>query len=198
MSKRKIIVLVIIINVVLIATLVPLYFTVFNRPNPAEEWTLKLTGDIANETELTISNLEAMSSLEKEYYLQGNPSFSAEYTGVKLWYLVTQIANITEAATIRVIAIDQYSYSLDLGSLDSDSEIIIAYKKNGEYIKSYFDGGEGPLRLIIPQRFEGEYNGQYCVKYVNEIEISLKNKNIFHNDLFHYFNLSNFRGGDVF
>ncbi|MBD3191331.1 MAG: molybdopterin-dependent oxidoreductase [Candidatus Heimdallarchaeota archaeon] len=197
MVKRKTIAIVIVINIVLIATLVPLYFTVFNKQNPAEEWTLKLTGDIANEIELAIPDLEEMPSLEKEYYLQGNPSFSAEYTGVKLWYLVTQVANITGDVTIRIAAIDQYSYSLNLAALNSDSEIIIAYKKNGEYIKSYFDGGEGPLRLIIPQRFEGEFNGQYCVKYVNEIDLSLSNKNNFHHPLAYLSNLYNI-GGRIF
>jgi hypothetical protein len=31
--------------------------------------------------------------------------------------------------------------------------------------------GEGPFRLVIPQRFPGEYNGQFCVKFVVVLEI---------------------------
>ena len=43
--------------------------------------------------------------------------------------------------------------------------------KNGEYITRYENGGEGPLRLIIPQYFEGQFNGQLCVKFVTDIII---------------------------
>jgi hypothetical protein len=171
MNKRATIVLVIAINVVLIGSLIAVYFGVFyNRDK--NEGTLTITGNTFDDIELTIPELEVLPSITKNYYLQGNPSFYADYTGVQLWYLVTEVANVTSEATIRVIAVDQYSYSLSSADLGVDSEIIIAYRKNGELITSREEGGEGPLRLIIPQRFEGEWNGQYCVKFVKTIEIN--------------------------
>ncbi|MEA2069729.1 MAG: molybdopterin-dependent oxidoreductase [Asgard group archaeon] len=138
----------------------------------ASGWVLTITGNITYQLKSCIQQLKRYPSITQEYYLKGNPTFRANYTGVKVRYLITVIANITSTVNIRVKAIDQYSVLLNLeNDLSIESDIIIAYQKNGQDIKSYSEGGEGPLRLIIPQRYEGEYNGQFCVKFVNEIEI---------------------------
>ncbi|MFW9924189.1 MAG: molybdopterin-dependent oxidoreductase [Candidatus Thorarchaeota archaeon] len=170
MNKKTTIILVVAVNLILIASIIALYFTVFN--NNTNEWSLTITGEVENDVVLSIDELVTLPNITRSYLLQGNPTFTAEYTGVSLNYLITEIANITENVRVRVIAVDQYSYTFNFeNDLVNNSEIIIAYLKNGEYIKSRSKGGEGPLRLIIPQRFEGEFNGQYCVKYVNTIEI---------------------------
>lgn len=172
MNKKNVIVLVVIFNVVLAASIVALYFTVFEGYNKDEEWTITITGDITQEISLNISELELLPKITQEYIIQGNPTFSAEYTGISLLYLINNIANITQDVNVNVKAIDQYSHTLNLkNEIETNPDIIIAYMKNGGYIKSYSDGGEGPLRLIIPQKFEGDFNGQFCIKFVNEIEI---------------------------
>ncbi len=174
MKKGPIILLVVLFNVILGASLVAIYFTTFNQNGTnEEEWTLTIKGDVEQEVILKIEDLEAMPNITREYIVQGTPTFSAEYTGVSLYYLVTKIANITSAAIIKVISIDLFSNSLTLDEINSTRDIIIAHKKDGNNITSHSDGGEGPLRLIIPQKFEGEYNGQYCVKFITEIKITL-------------------------
>ncbi len=174
MKKGSVILLVVIFNVVLGASLVAIYFTTFNQNgNDEEAWTLTIKGDVEQEVILTIEDLESMPNITRDYIVQGTPTFTAEYTGVSLFYLVTEIANITVAATIQVISIDLFSNSLTLDEINATRDIIIAHKKDGNNITSHSDGGEGPLRLIIPQKFEGEYNGQYCVKFIAEIKITL-------------------------
>jgi DMSO/TMAO reductase YedYZ molybdopterin-dependent catalytic subunit len=174
MNKRNIILIVVLVNVILGAAIVTVYFTVFNNNGSTpEDWTLTLKGDIEQEITLKIDDLYLMPNITQDYIIQGNPTFTAEYTGISLYYLVTQKANITAPATIKVKAIDQFSNSLTMDEINTTREIIIAFKKNGENITHHSAGGEGPLRLIIPQKFEGDYNGQYCVKFVTEIEIKL-------------------------
>lgn len=173
MKKGNIILVVVLINVILGASLITLYFTVFNQNGAKEEWTLTIKGDVEQEVTLKIEDLRAMPNITRDYLVQGTPTYTAEYTGVSLYYLITEIANITVDATIQVIAIDLFSKSLTLDEINSTRDIIIAYQKNGDNITSHSDGGEGPLRLIIPQKLEGDFNGQYCVKFVAEIKITL-------------------------
>ena len=115
---------------------------------------------------MTVNQMEFLPSITQEYFINGNPPFYANYTGVSIHYLVTEYANVTEEVDIKVVASDNYAYTLSFDEYNQSRDIIIAYKKNGEYLKDGSHGGNGPLRLIIPQRFPGEYNGQYCVKYV--------------------------------
>lgn len=169
-KKTTIIITVVVINIVLIASLVTLYFTVFN--NPADEWSLTITGQIDQEIIFSIEDLMTLPNITKDYLLQGTPTFTAEYTGVSVYYLITEIANISSNVNIRVIAVDQYATTLNFeNDLNTSKDTIIAYMKNGEFMKSRRRGGEGPLRLIIPQKFEGDFNAQFCVKYVTTIEI---------------------------
>jgi DMSO/TMAO reductase YedYZ molybdopterin-dependent catalytic subunit len=172
--KKRNVLLVILINILLFGALVTVYFTVFYEPRDRTgEWTLTISGIVDEKIVLTIENLTNMPSYTREYELQGNPTFFANYTGVKLRYLVTEVANITTNINVRVTAIDQYSYTMNLeNQLTNSSEIIIAYLKNGDFIRSYYQGGEGPLRLIVPkEELATEWNGQYCVKFVSEIEL---------------------------
>lgn len=172
MNKKLVIILAVVIaNIVLVGTVVTLYFTVFQKDDQIEEGKIIITGLVDQQINLTLVNMELMPNITQEYILNGNPTIIADYTGVSLAYLIVEVANVTENYNVRVIAIDKYSYSLSLNEIIATPEIIIAYMKDGEYIKSRTEGGYGPFRLIIPPKFEGEFNGQYCVKYVAEIEI---------------------------
>ncbi|NHJ32374.1 MAG: hypothetical protein FK732_05895 [Asgard group archaeon] len=172
--NKKTLAIIIAINVVLVSTIVTLYFTVWLPSRSGEDGFLTITGLPTEDIKLSISGLESLPNISQEYYLQGSETFSANYTGVSVFYLVTQIANYTENVDARVVASDNYGYTLSFDDINQTQDIIIAYKKNGEYMKSKALNGEGPLRLIIPQRFPGEYNGQYCVKFVVVLEIITK------------------------
>ena len=180
MNKRNIIIIVVIVNIVLAASIVTLYFTVFNNNNSSEEnWTLTIKGDISQEISFnineTINELEQFPSITQWYVMQesGTSRFNASYTGVSLYYILTEIANATSNVNVRIGAIDQLSRTFDFNLINETRNMIVAYLKNGEVIKSFYDGGTGPLRLIVPQRYDGDYNAQFCVKFVTEIEITL-------------------------
>jgi hypothetical protein len=169
--NKKTLAIIVAINVLLISTIVTLYFTVWLPSRSGEEGFLTITGLPTEDIKLNISELENLPNISREYYLSGSETFSANYTGVSVFYLVTQIANYSEDVNVRVIASDNYAYTLSFDDINQTRDIIIAYKKNNDYMEGKSFDGEGPLRLIIPQRFPGEYNGQYCVKFVATIEI---------------------------
>ncbi|MBN1328094.1 MAG: molybdopterin-dependent oxidoreductase [Candidatus Heimdallarchaeota archaeon] len=168
---KKTLALILIVNIVLLSTVVTLYFTIWKPNRTGVEGYLTISGDINSNIILNITQLEAMPKISQEYFIQGNPNILANYTGVSVYYLITEIANYTNPnSSFKVKAIDNYQYVLTMNQINSTRDIIIAYMKDGEYLKSGSEGGTGPLRLIIPQSVE-EYNGQYCVKYVVLIEI---------------------------
>jgi len=171
-KKTATIIAIVIVNIILVGTAVTLYFTVFQRNNQVEEGKIIITGLVDQQINLTLVDLELMPNITKEYTLNGNPTIIADYTGVSLGYLLVEVANITENYKVRIIAIDNYPpVSLSMVEIITTPDIIIAYMKDGEYIKSRTEGGNGPFRLIIPERYPGEWNGQLCMKYVVEINI---------------------------
>ena len=159
------------INVILVTTIVTLYFTVWLPTSSGNDGFLTITGLPTEDIKLNITQLESLPNISREYYLQGSETFSANYTGVSVFYIVTQVANYTENINVRVIASDNFAYTLSFDDINQTRDIIIAYKKNGEYMDGKSLDGEGPLRLVIPQRFPGEYNGQFSVKFVVVLEI---------------------------
>jgi len=173
-KKTGIILAVVIANIVLVGTVVTLYYTVFQKDDQVEEGKLIITGLVDQQINLTLVDLELMPNITQQYVLVGTPTINAEYTGVSLAYLVVNVANVSENYKIGVIPIDNYPHPLlTLNDVLTHPDIIIAYKKNGEYLKPRTEGGNGPYRLIIPLGAieDHGFNGQYCMKYVVEINI---------------------------
>ncbi|NHJ41378.1 MAG: molybdopterin-dependent oxidoreductase [Asgard group archaeon] len=173
-KQYKTLLIIAIVNIILLGSILPVYFIVWKPSIIGEEGKLTITGIIDTNLVFNITQLEEFPNITQEYLLQGTPTFTAYYTGISLFYIVTEIANITEQINVRVIAIDQLSYTINLNDLNNSQDIIIAYKKNNEYMKGKSQGGEGPLRLIVPQSFTlpDQFNAQYCVKWVVLIELS--------------------------
>jgi len=169
--NKKTLAIILVINIVLVSTIITLYFTVWLPSRSGEEGYLTITGLQTDDIIFSIEELESLPNISQEYYLLGSEIITANYTGVSVYYLVTEIANYTEGINARVVASDNYAYTLSFEDINQTRDIIIAYKKNNDYIKGKSFDGEGPLRLIIPQRFPGEYNGQFCVKFVVTLEI---------------------------
>jgi hypothetical protein len=171
MMNKKTLAIILAINVVLVSTIVTLYFTIWLPSRSGETGFLTITGLETDDIVLSIEELESLPNISQVYFLLGSETITANYTGVSVFYLVTEIANQTSGISTRIVASDNYAFTLSFNDINQTRDIIIAYKKNSEYMDGKSLDGEGPLRLIIPQRFPGEYNGQYCVKFVVTLEI---------------------------
>lgn len=169
-KKTGIILAVVIANIVLVGTVVTLYFTVLHDDDQVEEGKIIITGLVDQQINLTLVDLEMMPNITREYTILGNPDIKDDYTGVPLEYLITEVANITENYRITVYALDGLARYFYLNDIIANPGFIIAYKRGGEYLKSMSEGGNGPFRLIVPEEYNTN-NGQFCVKYVSEIEI---------------------------
>ncbi|NHJ47623.1 MAG: molybdopterin-dependent oxidoreductase [Asgard group archaeon] len=170
MKKSTLIIIIVAINAILLGSIITLYFTVW-KPE-GETGYLTITG-IDEDIVLSISELQSLPNISKNYFLQGTPDINASYTGISLYYLVTEIANVTTNFDVKIKGSDGYLSSLTFNEINSTRDIIIAYMKDGELLKPKNRGGNGPLRLIIPQQFPGEYNGLRCVKFVVILEIAI-------------------------
>jgi DMSO/TMAO reductase YedYZ molybdopterin-dependent catalytic subunit len=155
-----------------------------------QSYTLNVTGSgITAERSFTGSEIEAMPAVIDEYYIkvgQGRPSWTATYKGVSVWHLLNEEVGLKNPENVKIISEDGYTqmFSIeDVKSGYSGKQIILAYEKNGTHLEPRIDEEprpwdegpfyrNGPLRLIVPQRFEGEYNSPFCVKWVNKVEVT--------------------------
>ena len=176
-TKNQNIITIIIVSVlsllVIASTGITIYLGKLNAPHPDGDWSFKISGNIiGDEFNITMDELTAMPSYKKDYVMQGDDLYIAEFQGVQISYLLDNIIDVNPSATtIAFIAFDTYQIPFQLSTLLQYQSVILAYKKNGQYLESYQDGGIGYLRLIIPQEMV-EFNAQMCLKGVVEIRFS--------------------------
>ncbi|NHK29718.1 MAG: molybdopterin-dependent oxidoreductase [Asgard group archaeon] len=171
--KKTTIILIIAVNAILIGGIIALYFTVWKSDQKYEEGYLTITG-VEEDIKLSIDDLQTLPNISQEYTLVGglDGTVIANYTGVSVYYLLTEIVNISSEFDVIVIPIDNYVMPpFSFNEFNETRNIIIAYMKNGQFLKNSRHGGNGPLRLIFPQSYAA-FNAQYCVKYVVALEIS--------------------------
>ncbi len=123
-----------------------------------------LDGDTMSEP--TMSDLRSMEMSEGTYSLRSSRSnMTNVYEGVPLQDLIALTGIDGPPASIKMISSDGYSTSID-ASWAMDRDVIVAYSKDGAPMLD-----EGPLRLIVPQDLAGEFNAQYCIKFLVGIEV---------------------------
>lgn len=125
---------------------------------------LKISGDVAAEENLTISNLTQMPLVNVTNTIKGE---TANYVGVTLTELLNQTGASWDAGNINVIAGDGYTKTINTyqaynSTQYNGQEYILAFAKNGQWM----DNSEGPLKLITP----GLANA-YNVMNVEEINL---------------------------
>lgn len=142
---------VIIVCAVLILAIIPLYPLV--HVNNAPSGYLQVTGNVDHTLNMTVSQVEALPSttITATLVSSGNPQDDGtfSYTGVTLWSLLQRAGIATNASSVAVFASDGYQADLTIKEIENNSQIIMAYKQNGEYMKPKSEGGDGPLRLIV-------------------------------------------------
>ena len=136
---------------------------------PAEQWTLKVTGLVDQELEITYNDLLSMPSIELPGTLMcvsftyGSELISnTHWTGVRLRD-VLQMAGIGDGAVELVLqGAGGYSDSIPIAK-GLEATTLLAYGMNGETLPS----GHGyPCRLYVPNIY-GEKN----VKWLEEIQV---------------------------
>lgn len=135
----------------------------------AAGWTLKITGMVDHEIELTYDQLVARASTQKittlcciSNYLNGDLISTAQWTGVPLAELLTEAGVQEGAVDLRFHAADDYedSVSIEVG-MSPDNLIVTGM--NGETLP---DKHGFPARLIIPNIY-----GMKNVKWIDQIEV---------------------------
>jgi DMSO/TMAO reductase YedYZ molybdopterin-dependent catalytic subunit len=156
--------------VVLAIIEIPLYVIV--HPTDSPKGYLQITGNVNNPLNMTISDIQAMPSVDLTARLtsSGSPQENGvfNYTGVTLWSLLEKAGVSDDASSAYVLASDAYGAVITVKEMKDNPKIIIAYMEGGEMIKSQADGGWGPLRLIIGS---DAYANRW-VKWVVSIEVT--------------------------
>ena len=154
---------------VLVAAAFPLYFAV--HPQGASETAIQIKGKVGNPANFTLAEFGALPKLTIEATLASSSHLDEmgtfNFTGVSLWSLLEQ-CNVSESASIVYVqAIDGYGASLTIEEAKQNTQILLCYQKNGEFLKPRSEGGAGPIRLMIAS---DEY-AQRWVKNVAVIEV---------------------------
>lgn len=163
---------VVIVFVLLVAIAVPLYF--FSRPTDVQEGTLQIRGKVNNPLNLTMSEIEALSSsnmvatLDSASHVEDEGTFN--YTGVTVASLLELVDVSTDASEVFIQSIDGYGTTLYFveDEIQSNQNIMLVYQKDGESLIPLVDGGTGPVCLIVGT---DEYSTRW-VKGVVLLEIS--------------------------
>jgi len=141
----------VIVFILLVAAAVPLYF--FIRPTNVQEGALQIQGNINNPLNMTLSEIEALPSsdilvtLDSATHVEDEGTFT--YTGVTVASLL-ELAEVSgDASSVFIQSIDSYAITLSVDEIIQNPKIMIVYKKDGQALASYAEGGNGPLRLII-------------------------------------------------
>lgn len=155
--------------VLLVIVAVPFYF--YMRQNAGTEGSLQLTGAVNNPVNITVSELKTFPqstlqvTLTSSSNIEDNGIFN--YTGIPVRDILEQADVAENATSVYIQAADGYGTTLTLQEVMQNENIILAYEKDGEPMKSLTEGGEGPIRLVIAT---DEY-AQRWIKCVTVIKI---------------------------
>jgi len=146
------------------------FYRVDINPSPpsvdSEEWTLSVTGDVAEEVELDLTDLQAETTQHRFTTLRClGDGIEDDQMDTALWTgcSVTDVLERAEPEGRHVMmhAVDDYYYSVPLDYLD---DAMFVWGMNAREIPQ--DHGY-PVRVMIPDRW-----GKLNVKWIEEIEIT--------------------------
>lgn len=153
--------------------LIVLIFGFFNREN------VKDKAEIHEKREIIIKseegeykfNLDEISELGEEEFTadlksSGKAAETNIYTGVPVKNIFGEKdMEIKRDLQIIVTSVDGYVVALESDEILEEDNVYLAYKENGELLKTREDGGSGPYQLIIR---EDQFSQRWC-KHVVEI-----------------------------
>jgi DMSO/TMAO reductase YedYZ molybdopterin-dependent catalytic subunit len=159
-----------IVFVLLVVAVVPIYLYI--RQNAGTEGVIQVTGAVNNPANVTVSELKTFPSVTLQVTLTSSSSPQENgifnYTGATVRDILEQADALESATSVYVQASDGYGTTLSFQEIMQNEKTILAYEKDGEPLKPFTEGGEGPVRLVIAT---DEY-AQRWIKSVTVIEVS--------------------------
>lgn len=168
-SKNKSIIIIVIVIAVLCAAIgITAYFNAQNVDSDTDGQNITIS---VNKEEITTYSLDKLKQfspkkIHAELSSSSKDDVSGEFTGVPVNKLLNEADKsiLENCKNIIFIAGDGYSSALSASEIKDDDSIIMAYEMNGESIKHFNAGGEGPLRLIVGSDTYGNRSTKYIVK----------------------------------
>ncbi len=148
------------------------FFQLGVTPEIPADWRLEVSGLVANPLSLSLDDLRqypsttAMSTLECAFGFGPDLLVSnGNWTGIDLQTIIDEANPLSEANSVRFVAVDTYRMGwFSLSELSQRNDLLLAYDLNGEelaLIQGY------PLKLQLPG-IEGNQN----VRWLERIEVS--------------------------
>jgi len=138
----------------------------------ADSWTLKISGMVDNEMELTYDDLVAKGLIESDITLTcvsiligGDLVGNARWQGVRLDELLAEAGIQAGADQIVGRSVDGYTCGFPVAALDDGRDAMVAVTMNGEPLP--LEHGF-PARLVVP----GIYGYASATKWLTEIELT--------------------------
>ncbi|MCU0800131.1 MAG: molybdopterin-dependent oxidoreductase [Candidatus Thermoplasmatota archaeon] len=145
-------------------------FTLVERVVPPDDdWYLVVRAPGTEGTIIGMDELRLIGNRTVEMVLLGTGEDGKPhlYTGLLLKDLAGHL-NVTDYGSVTVRAADTYSKKLTRQQV-TDHDVLLAMGRDGKDLAGRSDGGNGPVRLVLPQEAVGTYNAQHCVKWVSEV-----------------------------
>lgn len=138
-------------------------------PSIPEDWTLPITGLVANEVNWTLDELKAMPSQSAYITMScisnrvgGSLISTTKWTGVPFSHILEQVEPAETAQAVRIVGYDNFDEYVDLDLLREDDRIMLAYHFDDQDLP--LRNGY-PLRIHIPNRY-----GMKQPKWIRSIE----------------------------
>ncbi|MCW4030682.1 MAG: molybdopterin-dependent oxidoreductase [Candidatus Bathyarchaeota archaeon] len=120
--------------------------------SPIPDWNVSITGNVNSPQTLSLSQIEALpaTTINATLRSSGHPEDNGDYqfTGVTLWSLLQQAEIKAGASMVTVRASDGFSALFLVSEVEGNSQVLLAYLKDGQPIQVEAQGGDGPVRLV--------------------------------------------------
>lgn len=144
-----------------------------------QDWKIEINGAVEQEVSVPYEALYngTYDTITKEFYFINDygTEYNIEFTGVKLWDILQDAANLTEGADyLYFYSIDEYfTPRMELNLVENNPEdCILAFKEEGKWLKPKNRGGDGPVRAIVGYDLvKPRVNSQYWAKYLFRVVV---------------------------
>ena len=143
------------------------YFNAQGNQKSSDGLSLTITRDGEELAVYTLDEIQKMPSVEMEAHLSSGSGEDVDgvYTGVPLSYILkrTDPEILTECTEFTARAGDSFSSALSAEDITGTDTVLVVYQENGKALKSFQDGGTGPMRIMVAGDTYGNRSTQFLV-----------------------------------